>query len=135
MFGNQAERKMIDAKQDFEDVSKLTKAEMTRFDQEKVDDFKKAIGNYVDGMAMRQRLVSTEAMSPMIISSEVYSFRSHCTQVVEAWQAYHDLLVNAVAANTPSSPSSRVAVAPTTNDASQVPSAVPSDSAQAWAQG
>lgn len=57
-FGDQAERKMIDAKQDFEDVSKLTRAEMARFDKEKVEDFKKAIEDYADGMAMRQREVS-----------------------------------------------------------------------------
>ncbi|KAM0787508.1 hypothetical protein ACM66B_003580 [Microbotryomycetes sp. NB124-2] len=74
----EAERHVIDAKQDFEDVGKLTKAEMVRFDKEKVDDFKRALEDYVDGMAMRQR------------------------EVVEAWQAYHDMLLNVVAENTPS---------------------------------
>ncbi|ORY92476.1 Vps5 C terminal like-domain-containing protein [Leucosporidium creatinivorum] len=54
----EAERKMLDAKQDFEDVSKLTKAEMARFDKEKVEDFKKAIEDYADGLATRQREVS-----------------------------------------------------------------------------
>lgn len=49
---------MVDAKQDFEDVSKLTRAEMARFDKEKVEDFKKAIEDYADGMAMRQREVN-----------------------------------------------------------------------------
>lgn len=48
---------MLDAKSDFDDVSKLTKAEMARFDKEKVDDFKKAIEDYADGMAARQREV------------------------------------------------------------------------------
>lgn len=56
-FGNQAERKTLDAKQDFEDVSKLTKAEMARFDKEKVEDFKKAVEDYVEGMLLRQREV------------------------------------------------------------------------------
>lgn len=54
---DQTERRMIDARQDFEDVSKLTKAEMARFDKEKVDDVKKAIEDYADGMAARQREV------------------------------------------------------------------------------
>ncbi|GAA5835671.1 hypothetical protein JCM11251_002991 [Rhodosporidiobolus azoricus] len=78
-FGNQAERKMLDAKHDFDDVSKLTKAEMARVDKEKVDDFKKALEEYADSMAARQR------------------------HVVEAWQQYHDLLAKAaeVQANPP----------------------------------
>ncbi|GAA6027358.1 hypothetical protein JCM8097_002624 [Rhodosporidiobolus ruineniae] len=76
VFGNQAERKMLDARHDFDDVSKLTKAEMARVDKEKVDDFKKALEEYADSLAARQR------------------------QVVAAWQEYHDLLVKAVEANT-----------------------------------
>ncbi|SGZ28382.1 BQ5605_C027g10325 [Microbotryum silenes-dioicae] len=63
-----AERKALDAKQDFEDVSKLTKAEMARFDKEKIDDFKKAIEAYADGMAERQR------------------------EVVVVWQEYYEML-------------------------------------------
>ncbi|KAK4056043.1 Vacuolar protein sorting-associated protein vps5 [Microbotryomycetes sp. JL221] len=73
----EAERHMIDAKQEFDDVSKLTKAEMARFDQEKVQDLKRALEEFVDGMAIRQR------------------------EIVEAWQAYHDLLLNTVAENAP----------------------------------
>ena len=57
VFGNQAERKMLDARQDFEDVSKLTKAEMARFDKEKVEDFKKAVADYADALVLRQREV------------------------------------------------------------------------------
>jgi sorting nexin-1/2 len=49
---------MLDARHDFEDVSKLTKAEMARFDKEKVDDFKKALEEYTDSLALRQREVS-----------------------------------------------------------------------------
>ncbi|BGP16058.1 Vacuolar protein sorting-associated protein vps5 [Rhodosporidiobolus nylandii] len=75
VYGNQAERKMLDAKHDFDDVSKLTKAEMARVDKEKVDDFKKALEEYADSLAARQR------------------------QVVEAWQQYQDLLVKAVEAD------------------------------------
>ncbi|GAA5893727.1 hypothetical protein JCM5296_001118 [Sporobolomyces johnsonii] len=79
--GDQAERKMLDARHDFEDVSKLTKAEMARFDKEKVDDFKKALEDYADSLAMRQR------------------------EVVAAWQHYHDLVVSAVEANAATPPS------------------------------
>ncbi|BGO94026.1 hypothetical protein NBRC10512_003659 [Rhodotorula toruloides] len=72
VFGNQAERKMLDARHDFDDVSKLTKAEMARFEKEKVDDFKKALEDFADTMAARQR------------------------EVVQVWQHYHDLLAAAV---------------------------------------
>lgn len=54
---DQAERRMLDARHDFEDVSKLTKAEMARFDKEKVDDFKKALEEFTDSLALRQREV------------------------------------------------------------------------------
>lgn len=57
VFGNQAERKMLDSRHDFEDVSKLTKAEMARFDKEKVEDFKRALEEYADSLAARQREV------------------------------------------------------------------------------
>ncbi|GAA5963118.1 hypothetical protein JCM3765_001776 [Sporobolomyces pararoseus] len=74
-----AERKMLDARHDFEDVSKLTKAEMARFDKEKVDDFKKALEEYTDSLALRQR------------------------EVVAGWQHYYELLVKAAEANESSS--------------------------------
>ncbi|GAA5911460.1 uncharacterized protein JCM6883_005763 [Sporobolomyces salmoneus] len=70
-----AERKMLDARHDFEDVSKLTKAEMARFDKEKVDDFKKALEEYTDSLALRQR------------------------EVVSGWQHYYDLLFRTAEAN------------------------------------
>ncbi|KPV75441.1 uncharacterized protein RHOBADRAFT_26766 [Rhodotorula graminis WP1] len=70
-----AERKMLDARHDFDDVSKLTKAEMARFDKEKVDDFKKALEDFADSLAARQRVV------------------------VATWQEYYDLLAAAVETN------------------------------------
>lgn len=48
---------MLDARHDFDDVSRLTKAEMARFEKEKVDDFKKALEDFADTMAARQREV------------------------------------------------------------------------------
>ncbi len=90
VFGNQAERRALDSKSDFEDVSKLTKAEMARFDKEKVDDFKRAIEDYAEGLARRQR------------------------DVVGIWQAYFDLLMRATGTNaTPVLPADAGAVSPT----------------------
>lgn len=56
-------------------MGKLIKTEMTRFDKEKVDDFKRAIEDYSDGIVLRQRAI------------------------VAAWQTYHDLLADAIASN------------------------------------
>lgn len=72
---------MHDARHDFDDVSKLTKAEMARFDRDKVDDFKKALEDYADSMAERQR------------------------EVVRIWQQYHDLLAAAVEQSKAAEPS------------------------------
>ncbi|KAG0148085.1 hypothetical protein CROQUDRAFT_721855 [Cronartium quercuum f. sp. fusiforme G11] len=72
----EAERKAQDARNEFGDVSKLIKAEMQRFDKEKVEDFKSAICAYVDGVTERQR------------------------QIVHAWQEYYHLLQSLTKQNT-----------------------------------
>jgi sorting nexin-1/2 len=42
-------------RRDFEDVSRLIKSEMVRFDKEKTADFKDAIEKYSERLAIRQR--------------------------------------------------------------------------------
>ncbi|KAH9823190.1 Vps5 C terminal like-domain-containing protein [Melampsora americana] len=81
----EAERRAQEARNEFGDVSKLIKAEMQRFDTEKVEDFKSAICAYVDGMTERQK------------------------QIVHVWQEYYHLLQsltkqNAEAAAPPAKP-------------------------------
>lgn len=71
-----AERRALNAKQEFDDVSKLLKAEMARYDKEKVEDFKKAIEGYVDGMLTRQR------------------------EIVAIWTSYQQHLLKAAEVNT-----------------------------------
>jgi len=88
---------MLDARHDFEDVSKLTKAEMARFDKEKVDDFKKALEEYSESLAVRQREVSSDS-HPLEID-EAKLIVSTRTQVVSSWQHYTDLLVKVIESN------------------------------------
>jgi len=88
---------MLDARHDFEDVSKLTKAEMARFDKEKVDDFKKALEGYSESLAVRQREVSSDS-HPLEID-EAKLIVSTRTQVVSSWQHYTDLLVKVIESN------------------------------------
>lgn len=48
----------MDAKHDFDRCSKLIKAEMARFELERVEDFKIALQTFLDGMISRQKEVS-----------------------------------------------------------------------------
>ena len=50
-----AERRALDAKQEFEHVSRLVKTEVARFEQERIEDFKKSLEQLLDGMIMRQK--------------------------------------------------------------------------------
>lgn len=92
---------MLDAKQDFEDVSKLTKAEMARFDKEKVEDFKKAVAAYADGLVMRQREVRFPFLSLFGLSPVAHSMAFYRRQVVNLWTNYHEALLQVVALNAP----------------------------------
>jgi hypothetical protein len=60
-FG-QAERKAVHAKSEFERVTKLVKIELHRFDMERVEDFKRSLEAFLEGMITRQREVSTLSM-------------------------------------------------------------------------
>jgi sorting nexin-1/2 len=58
---SETDRRAEDAKREFEDVSKLFKAEMVRFDAEKVDDFRIALISHIDGLIVRQKQVQRRA--------------------------------------------------------------------------
>lgn len=46
---------MLDAKQEFEQVSRLVKSEVARFEQERIEDFKTSLEHLLDGMIARQK--------------------------------------------------------------------------------
>ncbi|KAH7921295.1 Vps5-domain-containing protein [Leucogyrophana mollusca] len=52
---SEAERRALDAKHEFDQCSKLIKAEMARFEQERVEDFKNALQAFLEGMISRQK--------------------------------------------------------------------------------
>ncbi|KAI0923926.1 hypothetical protein AcW1_006742 [Taiwanofungus camphoratus] len=55
-----AERRALDAKQEFDQVSRLVKSEMARFEQERIEDFKNALEVFLEGMISKQKqLIST----------------------------------------------------------------------------
>jgi len=51
----EAERRVLDAKHEFEHVSRLVKSEVARFEQERIEDFKKTLEHLLDGMISRQK--------------------------------------------------------------------------------
>ncbi|KAF9563121.1 Vps5-domain-containing protein [Agrocybe pediades] len=56
----EAERRASDAKLEYEQVSKLVKLEVARFEQERIEDFKDSLQNFLEGMISRQKeLIST----------------------------------------------------------------------------
>lgn len=56
-FVSQAERRALDAKQEFDQVSRLVKSEMARFEQERIDDFKNSLEAFLSGMISKQKEV------------------------------------------------------------------------------
>ncbi|KAI0032306.1 Vps5 C terminal like-domain-containing protein [Vararia minispora EC-137] len=50
-----AERRALDAKQEFEACSRLVKVEVARFERERVEDFKRSLEQFLDGMIVRQK--------------------------------------------------------------------------------
>ncbi|KAL4248104.1 hypothetical protein ABKN59_007781 [Abortiporus biennis] len=51
----EAERRALDAKQEFEHVSKLVKNEVGRFEKERIEDFKTSLEAFLEGMIARQK--------------------------------------------------------------------------------
>ncbi|KAF8597667.1 Vps5-domain-containing protein [Ceratobasidium sp. AG-I] len=51
----EAEKRAADAKQEFDQCSRLIKAEMARFEKERVEDFKKSLEELLEGMIRRQQ--------------------------------------------------------------------------------
>jgi len=65
----EAERRALDAKQEFEHVSRLVKTEVARFEQERIEDFKKSLEQLLDGMITRQKesIQAREAFQQLLL--------------------------------------------------------------------
>lgn len=53
----QAERRVLDAKHEYDHVCKLVKVEVARFERERIDDFKDTLHAFLEGMISRQKEV------------------------------------------------------------------------------
>ncbi|KAF8659901.1 hypothetical protein AX16_001785 [Volvariella volvacea WC 439] len=55
----EAERRTLEAKHEYEHVTKLVKSEMARFEQERIEDFKDSLHAFLEGMISRQKELIT----------------------------------------------------------------------------
>jgi sorting nexin-1/2 len=55
---SQAERRALEAKTEFEQCGRLIKAEVVRFEQERIGDFKLSLQAFLDSMVEGQKQVS-----------------------------------------------------------------------------
>lgn len=86
----EAERKATIARQEFEKVTRLLKIEVHRFDMERVEDFKKSLEAFLEGMIMRQRQVRCSSYVSHLGRS-VLTCAS--LQLIKAWESYQELLL------------------------------------------
>ncbi|KAL1666430.1 Vps5 C terminal like-domain-containing protein [Schizophyllum commune] len=70
----EAERRALEAKREFEHVSRLAKEEVARFEKERIEDFKAALQAFLEGMIARQK------------------------EVIAAWEAYQQRLLTRMGA-------------------------------------
>jgi len=68
----EAERRASEAKLEYEQVSKLVKAEVARFEQERIEDFKDSLHAFLEGMISRQK------------------------ELIAAWESYQRMLLKKV---------------------------------------
>lgn len=52
-----AERRALESKVEYEQVSRLVKSEVARFEQERIEDFKDSLHAFLEGMISRQKEV------------------------------------------------------------------------------
>ncbi|KZT56888.1 Vps5-domain-containing protein [Calocera cornea HHB12733] len=72
-----AERRAIDSKNEFDSVTKLVKSEISRFEHERIEDFKDSLELFLENMIRRQR------------------------ELIVAWEQYQSVLLKRVGANPP----------------------------------
>ncbi|GLB41935.1 putative vps5 C terminal like [Lyophyllum shimeji] len=68
----EAERRALDAKHEFDQVSKLVKSEVARFEQERIEDFKDSLHAFLEGMISKQK------------------------ELIAAWENYQQMLLKRV---------------------------------------
>jgi sorting nexin-1/2 len=78
---------VLDARQEFEQCSRLIKSEVARFEQERIEDFKLSLQSFLDGMISGQKQAS-------FISTHVARITiTDLRQLIAAWESYQQMLL------------------------------------------
>ena len=67
LFRIKAERRASEAKLEYEQVSKLVKIEVARFEKERIEDFKDSLHAFLEGMISRQKEVRRPRLAILLI--------------------------------------------------------------------
>ena len=94
----QAERRALDAKQEFDHCSKLIKTEVARFERERIEDFKDSLQAFLDGMISRQKEVSAVNTYYLLFSVTVRKELILFFQLISVWENYQQLLLKRLGA-------------------------------------
>ncbi|KAF8159458.1 Vps5 C terminal like-domain-containing protein, partial [Crassisporium funariophilum] len=86
----ESERRAAEAKLEYDHVSKLVKAEVARFEQERIEDFKDSLHAFLEGMISRQKEVS--AVWRTRDFSHPYPML-HLFQLISTWENYQSMLL------------------------------------------
>ena len=90
----QVESKAQEAKNDYDDTTRLIKVEVARFEFERVNDFKMSLDACLEGMIDRQTEVSSRlnwsVRDGVLTTGE---------QIVDAWEQYQQLLLKRAGQN------------------------------------
>lgn len=79
MISIKAERRASEAKLEYEQVSKLVKTEVARFEQERIEDFKDSLHAFLEGMISRQKEVRRSSTFSICICSFFNNIYLNCS--------------------------------------------------------
>jgi sorting nexin-1/2 len=71
-----AERKVHQARLLFEDMGRLMRGELERFEREKVEDFKSAVETFLESAVEAQKEVCSLISFPFILPKHITNYRS-----------------------------------------------------------
>ena len=91
----EAERRALDAKQEFDHVSRLVKQEAARFEQERVDDFKAALEAFLEGMIDRQKQVRAVVVV-FVCCVGCMGLMIFGLQLIGSWETYQQSLLKRI---------------------------------------
>ena len=93
---DEEERRALDAKQEFDHVSRLVKQEAARFEQERVDDFKAALEAFLEGMIDRQKQVRGVVVIVFVCCAGCMGLMLFGLQLIGSWETYQQSMLKRI---------------------------------------